>query len=207
MRGRKWALILVALLMAKGAGLLPQSRGLEERKLISALAVDGGEEITVTAVTGVRASEDEEAEVLIGHGESLAEACRALRGSSARRAYLGQAEQLLLGEGQDLNQVLDFVMTDWELRLDTLLYIVKGSAGEALAASGEKVAAETGGQDPRGKTIGWVLPRLAEGEYTLVPALAPEGGGRCWGRRDWQDILKRRPPWERNCWREKGKNG
>ena len=177
MRGRKWALILVALLMAKGAGLLPQSRGLEERKLISALAVDGGEEITVTAVTGVRASEDEEAEVLIGNGESLAEACRALRGSSARRAYLGQAEQLLLGEGQDLNQVLDFVMTDWELRLDTLLYIVKGSAGEALAASGEKVAAETGGQDPRGKTIGWVLPRLAEGEYTLVPALAPEEDG------------------------------
>ncbi len=177
MRGKKWILALAVLLAAKGAGILPQSRGLEDRKLISALAVDGGKEITVTAVTGVQVSEDEKAEVLTGKGESLAEACRALRGGSSRRAYLGQAEQLLLGEGQDLDQALDFVMTDRELRLDTLLYIVKGPAGETLAASAERVAEETGGQDPRGRTVGQVLPRLAEGEYTLVPALTPKEDG------------------------------
>ena len=176
MHGKKWVLILAALLAAKGAGILPQSRGLEERKLISALAVDGGEETTVTAVTGVQVSEGEKAEVLTGKGGSLAQACRALRGGSARRVYLGQVEQLLVGEGQDLGQLLDFVMTDRELRLDTLLYIVKGRAGEALAASAERVAGETGGRDPRSKTAGWVLPRLAEGEYALVPALALEEG-------------------------------
>lgn len=176
--GRKaWALLLAALLAAKGAGLLPQSRGLEERKLISALAVDGGEEITVTALTGVRASEEERAEVLTGTGESLAEACRTLRGGSVRRVYLGQTEQLLLGEGQNLDQTLDFVVTDRELRLDTLLYIVRGSAGEGLAASAGRTAGETGGRDPRGRTIGQILPRLTEGEYALAPALSPGEDG------------------------------
>lgn len=169
---RRWAVALAALLAVIGAGLLPRSRGLEERKLVSALAVDGGERVTVTAVTAVRVTEDEEPEVLTGVGDSLAAACRELRGGSARRVYLGQAEQLLVGETRDLKTVLDYVLTDRELRLDTLLYIVKGSAGEALGASADRVAGETGGQDPRGRTVGEILPRLAEGEYALAPALA-----------------------------------
>lgn len=170
-------MLLALLLVAQGGGLLPQSRGLEERKLVSTLAVDGEEEISVTAVTGVRASEDEEAEVLTGTGDSLAVACRELRGGSSRRPYLGQTEQLLIGEGRDLEETLDFVITDRELRLDTLLYIVKGNAGEALKTSAKLVAGETGGEDPRSRTVGEILPRLAEGEYTLAPALASDEEG------------------------------
>ena len=173
MKGGKWALALAVLLAAKGAGVLPQSREPEERKLVAALAVDGGERVTVTAVTGVRVSEDEEPEVLTGEGSGLAAACQELRGGSARRTYLGQTEQLLLGESGNLEETLDFVLTDRELRLDTLLYIVRGNAGEALTASSELVAKETGGRDPRGRTIGEILPRLTEREYVLVPALAP----------------------------------
>ena len=172
MKGGKWALGLAVLLAVKGTGVLPRGRGVEERKLVTALAVDGGERVGLTAVTGVRASEEEEPEVLMGTGESLAAACRELRGGSARRVYLGQTEQLLVGDGRGLKEILDFVVTDRELRLDTLLYIVKGDAGEALAASAGLTAEETGGRDPRGRTVGEILPRLAEGEYTLVPALA-----------------------------------
>lgn len=172
MRGGKWALALVALLALKGTGVLPQGREMEQRKLISALAVDGGTAVAVTAVTGVRTSEDEEAEVLTGEGDSLAQACRELRGGSARRAYLGQTEQLLLGDGTPVGETLEFVLVDRELRLDTLLYIVKGPAGKALADSAELVSGEAGGQDPRGRTVGEVLPRLAQGECALVPALA-----------------------------------
>lgn len=177
MKGGKWVLVLAVLLAAKGADVLPKSREPEERKLVTALAVDGGEKVSVTAVTGVRVSEDEEPEVLAGEGDSLAAACQELRGESSRRTYLGQTEQLLLGESWDLEKTLDFVLTDRELRLDTLLYIVRGDAGEALAASASLVAGETGGQDPRGRTIGEILPRLTEREYTLVPALAPGKDG------------------------------
>lgn len=177
MRDKRWAVLLALLLGSLGAGLLPRSRGLEERKLIASMAVDGGERITVTAVTAVRVTEDEEPEVLTGEGDSLAAACRELREGSSRRVYLGQTEQLLVGESRSLKTVLDYVLTDRELRLDTLLYIVRGPAGEALRASTDRVAGETGGRDPRGRTIGELLPRLAEGEEVLVPTLAPGGEG------------------------------
>ena len=169
------ALALAALLAVGTFRILPQSRELEELKLVIALAFDGTK---VTALTGVRVTEDEEAQVLTGEGESLAEACNDLRVASSRRAYLGQTGQLLLGEGQDTARALDFVLQDRELRLDTLLYLVRGNAGEALAAAVEQVTQETGGEDPRGRTVGEILPRLTQGYFASVRALEPseEGG-------------------------------
>ncbi len=177
MKRRVWAAALAFVLLAGGAGFLPRSREMERLKLVSALAVDGGGEVSVTALTAVRASGEEEPETFSGVGGSLASACRNLRESSARRAYLGQTEQLLLGEGCDLEQTLDFVLTDRELRMDASLYIVKGNAGQVLQASVERAGEETGGRDPRGRTVGETLARLAQEEYALIPALAPGGDG------------------------------
>ena len=175
MNGKKLPLALAALLAAKALGLLPQSRELEEWKLVTTLALDKRDgEITATALTGVRTTEEEEPETFTGEGASLAEACAVLRQNSSRRAYLGQTQQLLLGEGQDLGAAMDFVLLSREVRTDTLLYIVRGEAGTALMASADKVGTETGGQDPRGRTVGELLPRLSEGEYTLTPALKPD---------------------------------
>lgn len=178
MSGHKWALLLAALVALGGLGALPQAREPESLKLITALAVDGGEEITVTAVTGVRVSEDEEPEVLKGAGDSLTAACGSLRQNSSRRSYLGQTQQLLVGEGQNLAQVLDFVTAHRELRMDILLYMVRGAAGPALEVSAQMTSGETGGQDKRGVTVGEILPRLTAGEYALVPALKPDGEGK-----------------------------
>jgi len=172
-----WVLALAFLVAAKGFGALPERREMERLKLITALAVDGGERVSVTAVTGVRVTEDEEPEVLTGVGETLAEACRDLREGSARRAYLGQTGQLLVGEGQDLGQALDLVLSNGELRLDVLLYIVRGEAGAVLADSAGRTAGETGGEDPRGRTVGEALARLSQGEMVLVPALSPGEDG------------------------------
>ena len=142
------------------------------------LAVLAGVLLLGGAGPRARESEDEEPELLTGAGETMAQACAALRESSARRAYLGQTEQLLLGEGMDPLQAMELVARHRELRLDTLLYIVRGNAGEGLAGSAGRMAAETGGQDFRGRTVGEILPRLAEGEYALAPALKPgEDGG------------------------------
>ena len=41
MKGGKWALGLAVLLAVKGTGVLPRGRGVEERKLVTALAGGG----------------------------------------------------------------------------------------------------------------------------------------------------------------------
>ena len=174
MKQKYWILALALVLVAGSLGALPKGREMEELKLITALALDGDR---VTAITGVRASEGAEPQVLTGEGDSLAAACNQLRVSSARRAYLGQTEKLLVGEGQDLNQVLEFVLADRELRLDTLLYIVKGEAGVAMAKTAKENAGEEG-KDPRGRTVGELLPRLTEGDYVMAPALREDGEGK-----------------------------
>jgi len=170
----KKAVFVLALLLA--VVWRPEGRELEELALITALAVDRGEAgIEVTAVTAVRAGEDEEPEVLTGAGEDLAGACDAVQMVRATHAYLGQTDQLLLGEElarEELKEVLDAVLVQRELKLDTLLYIVKGRAGEGLAATAPEVAGETPGEDGRGVSLAQVLARLSEGGEAAVPALA-----------------------------------
>ncbi|MCI5704948.1 MAG: hypothetical protein MR272_07050 [Pseudoflavonifractor sp.] len=181
MKGNGWALLLAVVLAARGVGLLPRGREMEELTLVSALAADrAGAAVAVTAVTGVRASQDEEPQVLTGKGQSLAEACRGLGKKGSAVPYLGQADRLLVGEDlarTGLWETLDFVLTDRELRLDTLLYIVRGSAGAALSDAAAQAAKEGGTEDPRGRTVGETLSRLAEGEYAPVPVLEPDGDG------------------------------
>lgn len=178
---KKYCILFLILALAAGSGL-PQGIEIEERQLVTALSVDRIEgEILLTAVTGVRASEDEEPEILAGQGIDMSEACQAIQGSRASQAYLGQAGKLLLGEAlaqTDLMKTLEFVMDHRELRLDTLLYIVKGNAGEGLTATAPTVAGETPGRDKRGVSVGQVLSRLCEGERIRVPALAPGEDGQ-----------------------------
>lgn len=169
--------ILAALLLAGWLDLLPQRREPEELRLVDTLAVDGAETVTATAVTAVRATGEEEPELFTCSGPDLAAACRALREASSRRAYLGQTEKLLVGEGTDLAALLGYVLSDRDLRLDTLLYIVRGEAGAGLAASLDKVSAETGGEDLRGVTVGKVLAKVSQGEQAAVPALSPGSEG------------------------------
>lgn len=172
MNRKKLLLALAALLAARALGLLPQGREMESLQLITALAVDGDREVTATALTAVRAGEGEQLRIFTGAGEDLAVACRALRESSSRRAYLGQTAQLLVGESGQLWESLTFVLDHRELRLDTLLYIVNGQAGAGLMASAGKTSSESGGADPRAVTVGQALARLSAEDYQALPALA-----------------------------------
>lgn len=170
---KKTVAVLLVLALLQVTGRLPPGREIEGLQLITALAVDGDREVAATALTAVRVGEGEQPQLFTGAGEDLAVACRALRESSSRRAYLGQTAQLLVGEDCDLWETLTFVLDHRELRLDTLLYMVDGQAGAGLMASAGKVSAENGGTDPRAVTVGQALARLSAGDYQALPALAP----------------------------------
>lgn len=160
---------------------LPQPREMEELQLITVLAADRTENgVALVGVTGVRASQGEDPEVLAAQGVDMSAACQAIQEAKASRAYLGQADKLLLGEGLarwSLMETLEFVLDHRELRLDTLLYIVRGAAGEGLAATAPETAGETPGKDKRGVSVGQALARLYEGKEIRVPALAPGEDG------------------------------
>lgn len=164
---------ILALVAALG---LSRAGEMEELHLITALAVDRQEgAVAVTAVTGVRAGEGEEPVILTGRGSDLPGALRDMGERRPSRAYLGQADKLLLGEDLargGLMEVLEFVLDHRELGLDTLLYIVRGSSGEGLAATAPAMAGETPGRDKRGVSVGQALARLCAGRSVQVPALA-----------------------------------
>ena len=177
---KKYSVLLLILALTATSGL-PRGREIEELQLITALAADRVEDgIALVGITGVRAGEGEQPQVLTGQGRDMAEACQAVQEDRASRAYLGQADKLLLGEGlarEELLEVLEFVMDHRELRLDTLLYIVRGDAGKGLEKTAPETAGETPGRDKRGVSVGRVLSLLYEGEEVRVPALAPGEDG------------------------------
>lgn len=179
MKKGEWAALLLFVVGAAGLGLLPQGRELEELTLLTRLAVDRtGETVTVTALVGARAAEGEEPTFLTGTGPSLAEAVAALEDSPLRHPYLGQTETLLVGEGEELEEVLAFVLDHGEMKTDATLYIVEESAGELLAAWGAEVQGETLPKDPAAVTVGEALAGLTQGRAVAPPVLALDREGR-----------------------------
>lgn len=181
MKRMVWAFVLILALLGRYGRAVPAGREIEELSLVTALAADqDGENIALTAVTGVRAGDKGEPKILTGSGKNLPTAWKTARQTQAAHAYLGQTAQLLLGEelARDrLMEVLTYVLDERELRVDVLLYVVKGQAGEGLETTAPEVAQETPGQDRRGRTAAQTLSCLYAGKSALVPALSPDADG------------------------------
>lgn len=172
-----------ALLLCAGfLGLLPKGREPEELTLLTQVAVDrAGNQVMVTALAGARATEDEEPEILEGEGASLDEAFAALADSPLRQPYLGQVETLLVGPGEELEELLPFVLNHRALKTDITLYIiVGGSAGDALEAWAEETKGASPPQDPGAVTVGEALADLTQGRPVDVPALTLDKDRLVW---------------------------
>lgn len=182
---RQEVLWTAALLLCFGLlGFLPRGQEPEELTLLTELAVDRREgAIGVTALVGVRATEDEEPELLTGEGPALTVAVAALEDSPLRRPYLGQVETLLVGKSLEgeLEEVLHFVLEHRELKTDSTLYIVEGDAGALLEAWAGETAGKTRPKDPSAVTVGEALARLSQGRPVRVPVLALDEEGKVVG--------------------------
>lgn len=156
MRGwRRPAAALLALLPllagCRGPGeQLSYAREMEDMTLIRALGMDlEGEGVLVTASSGLQSGGAEgEAvppEVLSARSETVSGAVAAMQSYGTGYVFFGHVGELLLGEDMArdaLAQALDYVERDVEMRLDTGLFVVRGSAGEAMGAlKGEDASA------------------------------------------------------------------
>lgn len=187
-------------------GFLPYARELEDMALIRTMGVDAAPEgaVAVTVSTGARSGTGgEDAVVLSGSAGTISGACLEMQGQGSSYIYYGHVGQLLLGEDlarRGAGPALDYVLRDVEMRLDTELYLVRGTGAGAAIQS----AAGAGGsaadrleamEEDAGllahtmpRTVGDVLERLARSGAAFVPALSLGGEGEL--EADGYGILK-----------------
>jgi len=182
--------VVLCLLLSGCDGLtvLPYARELEGMALMRTLGVDAaGEGVAVTASTGEQGQEGgENGPVVVDQtADTISGAVLGMQAGGASYVYFGHVGQLLLGEElarQSVEEPLEYVLRDVEMRLDTELYLIQnGTAGEAIRRPQEGPSAaerlEAMEDDPG--LASWSMPRtvrevLAELERcgaSFVPAL------------------------------------
>lgn len=199
MRGLKRVICagLPALLLLSGcrADFLPYAREIEHIALMRTMGVDAaGDGVAVTVSSGVQSKGPDKGEeppvVLSRTAGTVSGALLSMQADGASYIFYGHVGQLLLGEAlalRDARPALDYVLRDIEMRLDTELYLVRGSAGGLISGASEGTASAADRLDameedagllshatPR--TVGMVLADLDVQGAAYAPALALTGG-------------------------------
>lgn len=196
---RAWVLALLCPLLLSGcrSTALPYGREIEHMALMRTIGVDQAEEgVRVTVSSGVRQGGDQSGQgpvVLSQTSGTISGALLSMQANGASYIFYGHVGQLLLGEAlarQDVYPALDYVLRDIEMRLDTSLYLVQGSAEQAVsmpaqqsqegsgppASAAERLEAMEADAQLRSyatpRTVGEVLSELEEQGASYAPALS-----------------------------------
>lgn len=192
------ALMAGMMVFLSGCGklpFLPDAREIEGMDLVRTVGVDADGEgrVLVTVSTGEQSQGggqgDSPALVLSQSAPSISRACLAMQGKSTANLFYGHVAQLLLGEEMaraDVEQPLEYVLDDIEMRLDIDLYLVWGDTAQTLLNAAAKegsadarldaMAADTGlrsWSSPR--TVGEVLEDLLDNGCSYAPAVRLTG--------------------------------
>lgn len=182
--------------------ILPRSREIDSVALMRTMGVDraeenaGGTQVQVTVSSGVQSKGGDAGEeppvVASQTAGTVSGALLSMQAGGASYLFYGHVGQLLLGEAlarQDASPALEYVLRDIEMRLDTMLYLIKdGTAGEAITGTAsedssaaqrldamEQDAGRTSHAAP--KSVGQVLSDLSETGASCVPALTIQTDG------------------------------
>ena len=125
-------LLLAPLLLCAGCGLWKDHPPLEAVEAAQTIGLDRAEGTRMSVTTG----SDADAERLEAEAETLALALDALRGRSEHGGlFFGHTQYLLLGEAyarDGIQPLLDLTARSAELRLLTPLYVLRGTAADAV---------------------------------------------------------------------------
>ncbi|MEG2119118.1 MAG: hypothetical protein RRY53_02085 [Pseudoflavonifractor sp.] len=153
---------------------LPVPREAEQMRPVQVLAVDAADSgVKVTAVSTTR----EDTRTYSAAADTVEAACAAIQTAATATLFYGHTEQLLAGEGlarRGLAELLTYVAQSGELRPDTALFLVRGSAAEGALGSASPVSPRLAAIAARGEvpTVRDVLVRLTRDGTAEVPILA-----------------------------------
>lgn len=153
-------------------------RELEETVLVQILGIDaGGSGITLTAAG---AGGDGETVVETVSGSDLADAFKRLPTVGEQYLSLTNVTHVIVGDGVNLKQVLDYVLADKDMSYSAGVWTVSGFAGPLVKMVGEEdgigrftVLKQSGEDRPTVKTA---LAGLENEGETALPALAVREG-------------------------------
>lgn len=189
------ALALAALLLPLSGcketfDFLPYGRELDDMALMRTMGVDtaqNGVEVTVSSGAQDQGGGQGEGQptVLRKEAGSISAACLSMQAQGVSYVFYGHVGQFLLGEELARNGVeaaLDYVLRDIEMRLESNLYLIRGSrAGDAIEAAAqvnsatdqlESLEADAGLlADCMFRTVEDVMEDLAENGDSFAPAL------------------------------------
>ena len=201
MKGKLAAAAVLALFLAGAGGdFLPYATDITTVELMRTIGLDGGTDgrLRVTVCGGVQQTnsggDPQPPLLLTGEADTVYAACTQLETHSDDYIFYGHVTHCLLGQSaaaMGTDDLLDFLERDIQMRLITKLYVVRGEAGEALAAETGETWAPVDRLDAIGKdfavqstsygySVGDFAAQLEQNGCALAPALvlAPAAGGR-----------------------------
>ena len=174
---KKTAWLILALVLAltcSGCSLWEPSPPLEAVERVETMGVDRADGVRVSVSTGT----GKDAEHIDDTGETLRVALNALRDRSEHGGlFYGHTQYLLLGEDyvrEGIQELLDFVARSAELRLATPVYVLRGTAADAVLDEKLDVTGQLGSMARTGVPACTALEAVdafAGAGAALVPAL------------------------------------
>lgn len=167
-----------------GTGFLPRAREVEDVALLRVMGVDAQEDgVAVTVSTGVQSrgadKGDEPPEIFSRAAGTVSGACLAMQSGGDSYLFYGHVSQLLAGEAlasRGLDEVLDYVERDIEMRLDAQIYIIKeGTAEAALSAADSDGKSATDRLDALEDDVGLVAGSLSRTVKDVLEGQARNG--------------------------------
>ena len=172
---KKPAIVLLALtLLCSGCSAWEKHPPLEAVESVQTMGVDSDDGVRVSVCTGT----EDDAERIDDTGKTLRVALDALRDRSRHGGlFYGHTQYLLLGEDyarDGVQELLDFVGRSAELRLATPVYVLRGTAADAVLDKKLDVTGQLGAMERTGVPAFTALDTvdaLARSGTALVAAL------------------------------------
>ena len=129
-------LLLCALTGCAGR-FLPETKDIASVELLRTLAVDAGEgeRVKVTVSTGVGQGAAGKPKRLTRSAETVSAACQTIQQSGTSAVFFGHVTDCVVGEAlakEGIGPVLDDIQRDFEMRMDTPIFLVRGVTAEEL---------------------------------------------------------------------------
>ena len=173
MKQTAWLLLTMALLCS-GCSMWEEHPPLEAVESVQTMGVDAEDGVRVSVCTGT----EDDAERIDDRGETLRTALDALTDRSKHGGlFYGHTQYLLVGEAYaraGVQELLDFVGRSAELRLATPVYVLRGTAADAVLDAEMDVTGQLGAMERTGVPVHTALDTvdaLADSGTALIAAL------------------------------------